>query len=176
VIFVATPLAGAHEIEIERMTDERGFFARSFCTEEFAAHGLETAIEQCNVSWNAARGTLRGLHYQAEPHGEAKVVRCTQGAIHDVIVDLRPASPTFKRWHAVELSADNRRMLYIPRGFAHGFLTLTDGAEVLYQMSTRYAPSAARGVRYDDPAFGIVWPSAPRVVAPRDRAYPDFAA
>ena len=170
--FQPTPLAGAYLIELELLEDERGFFARSFCQNEFRAHGLDTALAQCNVSFNRKRGTLRGLHYQAEPHAEAKVVRCTRGAIWDVIVDLRKGSATARRWHAVELTADNRRALYIPAGFAHGFQTLAEDSEVLYQMSEFYHPESARGVRWDDPTLAIPWPLKDPVMSPRDREFP----
>jgi len=170
--FAPTPLAGAYVVELERLQDERGFFARSFCQEEFRRHGLKPAIAQCNVSWNRRRGTLRGLHFQAAPHEEAKVVRCTRGAIWDVIVDLRKGSATARRWHAVELTADNRRALYIPAGFAHGFQTLAEDSEVLYQMSEFYHPESARGVRWDDPTLAIPWPLKDPVMSPRDREFP----
>jgi dTDP-4-dehydrorhamnose 3,5-epimerase len=174
--FVQTPLNGAWVIELERIEDERGWFARSFDPDEFQAHGLDPAIAQCNVSFNLSAGTLRGLHYQAEPHGESKLVRCVRGAIFDVAVDLRADSPTYRRWHAVELSSENRLAYYIPVGLAHGFQTLTDDCEVLYQMGHRYVPQAARGVRFDDPAFAITWPQppGPRIVSEKDRSYPDF--
>lgn len=172
--FHPTPLEGACIIELDRLEDERGFFARSFCEREFAAHGLNPRVVQGNVSYNRLKGMLRGLHYQAEPHPEAKSVRCTRGAIWDVIVDLRPGSATFKRWHGVELSADNRRALYVPEGFAHGFQTLSDDSEVLYLMSEFYRPEAARGVRWDDPAFGITWPIADPLLSERDRGLPFF--
>ena len=174
MIFEPSPLAGAFVVELERREDERGFFARSFCQQEFEKHGLNPRLVQCNVSFNAKRGTLRGLHYQAKPHEEAKVVRCTQGAVFDVMVDLRPGSKTFKRWHGVELSAANRRALYIPEGLAHGFVTLTDDAELLYLMSEFYHPECARGVRWDDPAFRIEWPVANPHMSERDRTYPLF--
>jgi dTDP-4-dehydrorhamnose 3,5-epimerase len=174
VRFSATPLGGAYVVDLEPIEDERGSFARSWCPEEFGRHGLDTRVAACNVSVNRARGTLRGMHYQAAPHGEAKLVRCTAGAIHDVIVDLRPASPTYCRWFAVELTARNRSALYVPEGFAHGFQTLEPETEVLYMMSAAHVPEAARGVRWDDPAFGIEWPPGPRVMSERDRTYPDF--
>lgn len=174
--FSPTALAGACIIDIEPVPDERGFFARSWCREEFVRHGLNPDLAQCSISFNKKRGTLRGMHYQAKPHEETKVVRCTRGAIYDVIVDLRPESPTFRKWIAVELSADNRRMLYIPAGLAHGFQSLTDDTEVFYQISTPYHPESARGVRWDDPAFGIEWPVTERVISDKDRQYPDFAA
>ena len=174
MIFTPTPLAGAFAIELERREDERGFFARSFCQDEFSKHGLNPRIAQSNVSFNAKRGTLRGMHYQAKPHEEAKVVRCTQGAVFDVMVDLRPESNTFKRWHGVELSAANRRAVYIPDGVAHGFQTLTDDAELLYLMSEVYHPECARGVRWDDPAFRIEWPLKASHMSERDRTFPLF--
>jgi dTDP-4-dehydrorhamnose 3,5-epimerase len=170
--FLPTPLAGAFVVELARIEDERGFFARSFCQEEFRGHGLSPLVAQCNVSWNRRKGTLRGLHYQAKPHEEAKLVRCTRGAVWDVIVDLRDGSPTRLRWHAVELNADNRLAFYIPEGFAHGFQTLQDDTEVLYQMSESYHPDLARGVRWDDPKLGIAWPLFDPVISERDRAYP----
>ncbi len=174
--FSPTALAGACIIDIEPVPDERGFFARSWCREEFARHGLNPDLAQCSISFNKKRGTLRGMHYQAKPHEETKVVRCTRGSIYDVIVDLRPESSTFRKWIAVELSADNRRMLYIPAGLAHGFQSLTDDTEVFYQISTPYHPESARGVRWDDSAFGIEWPVTERVISDKDRQYPDFAA
>lgn len=174
MIFRQTPLAGAFLVDLERHTDERGFFARTFCEREFAAHGLATRFPQANTSWNRHTGTLRGMHWQAAPHAEAKLVRCTSGAVFDVIVDLRRSSPTRLAWFAAELSAENRTALYIPEGFAHGFLTLADDTEVSYLMSASYAPEAARGLRYDDPRLAIRWPSAPQVVSERDRTYPDF--
>jgi dTDP-4-dehydrorhamnose 3,5-epimerase len=172
-----TPVAGVYFAEPERIEDERGFFARTFSAAEFAARGLDTRVEQCSTSFNARRGTLRGLHFQAAPHGEAKLVRCTRGAIFDVAVDLRPDSPSYLRWVGAELSAGNGRALYIPEGCGHGFQTLVDDSEVHYQISTAYVPEAARGVRWDDPAFGIDWPPAPpggRTMSARDAGYPDF--
>ena len=174
MLFTETQLKGAYIITPERIEDERGFFARTWDRHEFEARGLNTNLAQCNISYNARRGTLRGMHYQAAPHAETKLVRCTSGAIYDVIIDLRPGSPTLKQWQATELSAANRCMLYIPPGFAHGFQTLADQSEVFYQMAEFYAPNYARGVRWNDPAFGIVWPEAPQVIAARDQAYPDF--
>ena len=172
--FVPTGLAGAWQIEPERIADERGFFARTYSHEEFAKRGLEPAIAQCSVSYNRAKGTLRGLHFQLPPHEEVKLVRCTRGAIWDVIVDLRPESPTFRQHIAVVLSAEGGNQLYIPRGFAHGFQTLTDEAEVFYQISAAYAPESARGYRYDDRAFDIPWPEPPAVISERDRSLPLF--
>lgn len=172
--FIPTELKGAHLIELERLEDERGFFARTFCRDEFAAHRLRSTFTQCNVSFNAQRGTLRGMHYQAKPHEEAKLVRCTRGAIYDVIVDLRKGSPTYKRWTAVELTADNGRMLYVPEGFAHGFQTLEDNSEVFYQMSEMYHPESARGLRWNDVAFAIRWPLPRPILSERDARFPDF--
>jgi dTDP-4-dehydrorhamnose 3,5-epimerase len=172
--FLETALQGAFIIELDRQEDERGFFARTWCQREFIAHGLNPRLVQCNVSFNRRRGTLRGMHYQVAPYAEAKLVRCTRGAIYDVIIDLRPDSPTFTQWIAVELTADNHRMLYIPEQFAHGFQTLEDNTEVFYQMSEFYAPECARGVRWNDPAFAIAWPPAERIISERDRHYPDF--
>jgi dTDP-4-dehydrorhamnose 3,5-epimerase len=172
VKFQESPLAGAYTIELDRLEDERGFFARSYSAEEFAARGLPAAMPQSSVSFNARRGTLRGLHYQAEPHAEDKLVRCTAGAIYDVIVDLRPDSPTARRWFGVELSAANHRSLFVPKGLAHGFMTLRDDTEVLYMISVPYAPGFERGLRWNDPAIGISWPTAPSVVSARDAAYP----
>jgi dTDP-4-dehydrorhamnose 3,5-epimerase len=176
VKFIETELKGAFIIEPERAEDERGFFARTFCVQEFSAHGLDPAVVQCNISYNQRRGTLRGLHYQVPPHAEARLVRCTAGAVYDVVVDIRPDSPTFKRWLGVELSVENRKMFYVPEGYAHGFQTLTDGTELFYQMSKAYAPLAARGIRWDDPAIGISWPMKPLVVSARDRSYPALQA
>lgn len=170
--FAPTALAGAFVIELETSSDERGFFARSFCRDEFSARGLDPEVAQCNISLSRAAGTLRGMHYQSAPRAEAKLVRCTAGAIYDVIVDLRGGSPTYRRWFGVELSAANRRMLYAPEGIAHGFQTLADDTEVHYQMSQPYDPAAARGIRWDDPAIGIVWPPAPRrTISRRDLAF-----
>lgn len=172
--FTPTTLAGAYVIELERLEDERGYFARTFCRDEFAAHGLHSAFPQCNTSFNARKGTLRGMHYQEKPHEEAKIVRCTRGAIHDVIVDIRRDSLTYGKWIAVELTADNARMLYIPEGFAHGFQTLADGSEVFYQMSEMFHPESARGLRWNDPALAIRWPLASPIVSGRDAGYPDL--
>lgn len=174
MIFTKTALDGAFIIEPERLEDERGFFARTWCQSECEAHGLDQKLVQCNISFNKKKGTLRGMHYQTKPCEEAKLVRCTMGAIYDVIIDLRPDSPSFKQWMAVELTMDNRRMLYVPHECAHGFQTLEDNAEVFYQMSALYAPTYARGVRWDDPAFGIRWPIAVRIMSDRDKSYPDF--
>jgi dTDP-4-dehydrorhamnose 3,5-epimerase len=172
--FTEAALEGAFIIDPEPRQDERGFFARTWCEREFAAQGLHLRWVQCNISFSKDRGTVRGLHYQAAPYAEAKLIRCTIGAIYDVIIDLRPDSPTFKRWAAVELTADNHRMLYVPEGFGHGFQTLVDGTEVFYQMSQFYAPDYARGVRWDDPAFEIAWPVETRIISERDRVFLDF--
>ncbi len=172
MIFRETKLPGIFIVEPERFADERGFFARTWCQDEFAAHGLNPRLVQCNISFNEKKGTLRGMHYQIAPHAEAKLVRCTMGAIYDVALDLRPDSPTFRQWIAVELTAENRRALYIPEGFGHGFQTLVDDTEVLYQMSEFFSPEAARGVRWDDPAFGIMWPGDDRNISDRDRRWP----
>lgn len=171
-MFRETTLPGVFIIEPERREDRRGFFARTWCEEEFAAHGLNPRLVQCSVSLNVLRGTLRGMHYQAPPHAEAKLIRCTRGAIWDVALDLRPDSPTFRRHVGVELSAENHLALYIPEGVAHGFQTLDDNTEVFYQMTAAYAPDAARGVRFDDPAFGISWPIPQPILLDRDRNYP----
>jgi dTDP-4-dehydrorhamnose 3,5-epimerase len=169
LIFTETKLRGAFLIELEKHADERGFFARTFCQEAFEAHGLNSRVVQCNVSFNRRKGTLRGMHFQIAPFAEAKLVRCTSGSIHDVIIDLRPASPTFKQHFAVELSAENRKMLYIPEEFAHGFQTLKDDTEVFYQMSQSYSAEHARGVRWNDSAFGIDWPTGVRTIIERDQ-------
>ena len=216
MIFTETNLKGAYLIEIEPIEDERGFFARSFCQEEVRLHGINMNIAQCNISFNKKKGTLRGMHYQAAPYEEAKLVRCVRGAIYDVIIDLRPDSPTYCKWIAVELTglgfqfaADSSQMtayspqlaahssqltaqgspsaayslpltaycylmLYIPQGFAHGFLTLEDDTEVFYQMSEFYAPGYGRGIRWNDPAFGITWPGEINVISDQDLTYPDF--
>lgn len=171
MIYRETGLPGALVIDPERIEDERGFFARTWCREEFERRGLKNGIAQCSVSFNRRRGTVRGVHYQAAPHEEVKLVRCTRGAIFDVIVDLRAGSPTYRRWFGVELNDENRLLLYVPEGFAHGFQTLVDNAEVFYQITPEYAPQAARGVRWDDPALGIHWPLEATVISARDRAY-----
>ena len=172
--FHKTKLPGVFEIKLELNSDERGFFARSWCQKEFLDHGLNSNLVQCSVSLNSRKGTLRGMHYQAAPFAETKVVRCTAGAIYDVVLDLRGPSSTFKQWFGTVLSAENRHSLYIPEGCAHGFLTLTDESEVLYQMSEFYHPEAGHGVRWNDPAFQIAWPEKVEVLSQRDRNYPDF--
>ena len=174
MIFTETPLGGAFVIEPEPVADARGLFARTWCRGEFEARGLETRIAQCSTSLNLKKGTLRGMHYQVAPYAETKIVRCTRGSLYDVIVDLRPESPTFTRHFGVVLTAENRTMVYVPPGFAHGFQTLEDGTELLYQISEFHAPEHGRGVRWNDPAFGIRWPEAERVITDRDRGYPDF--
>ncbi len=172
--FVATLLPGVHILELERLEDERGFFARAWCRQELEAHQLDAHLAQCSLSFNKRKGTLRGLHYQVEPYPETKVVRCTAGAIYDVAVDLRRSSVTFKQWVAVELTAANHKMLYIPVGVAHGLLTLEDNTEVFYQISEFYHPECTRGVRWNDPAFKIAWPMPPTVISARDQLYLDF--
>jgi len=175
LIFRETKLRDAFVIEPEMFEDERGFFARSFSEKEFESHGINPRIAECNLSFNKKRYTLRGMHFQAEPCEQTKLVRCTRGAIYDVIVDLRPDSPTFKQWVAEELTAENRRMLCVPGGFAHGFQTLEDNTEIFYQVSDFYAPASAGGIRWNDPAFAIKWPATHGVtINERDQTYPDF--
>jgi dTDP-4-dehydrorhamnose 3,5-epimerase len=174
VIFFETRLKGAFVIEIERLEDERGFFARSWCKKEFKDHGIDTNFVQCNISFNRKKGTLRGMHFQPLPYEEAKLVRCTMGAIFDVIIDIRPDSATYRQWISVELTHENRKMIYIPQSFAHGFLTLMDNTEVFYQMSGFYAPGYSRGIRWNDPALGIAWPGEVSVISDQDLTYPDF--
>jgi dTDP-4-dehydrorhamnose 3,5-epimerase len=169
-------LPGAFRIDVEPHADDRGLFARTFCAREFAAHGLPAAFVQCSTSFNARRGTLRGLHWQAEPHAEAKLVRCTRGRAWDVVVDLRPDSATFRRWAAVEIGAGNRTAVFVPEGFAHGFQTLEDDTEILYQMTAFYVADLARGAPWDDPAFAIGWPLPDPILSPRDARHPPFAA
>ena len=176
MLFIETFLKGAFVIDLERREDDRGFFARSFCQREFAEHGLEVQVAQCNVSFNERKGTLRGMHYQVPPFEEAKLVRCTMGGIYDAIIDLRQGSPTYRRSFCVELNARNHRMLYVPRGCAHGFQTLEPDTEVFYQMSQFYSAEHSRGVRWDDSAFGIKWPPDERIISERDQQYPDFRA
>jgi dTDP-4-dehydrorhamnose 3,5-epimerase len=172
--FHETKIPGVFEIRPELATDERGFFARTWCQKEFEGHKLNPRLVQCSISFNKRKGTLRGLHYQAGEHAEAKLVRCTKGSICDMALDIRPESSTFRGWVAVVLSAEERNMLYVPEGCAHGFLTLEDETEVFYQMSQFYNPESARGVRWDDPAFRIPWPGKVEVISERDRAYPNF--
>jgi dTDP-4-dehydrorhamnose 3,5-epimerase len=174
MIFTETPLSGAFLIEPELLEDARGFFARTWCERELGTRGLVTRIAQCSTSFNKRKGTLRGMHYQAPPFQEVKIVRCIRGSIYDVIIDLRADSPTFTGHFAVVLTAENRKMVYVPTGFAHGFQTLEDDSEVLYQISEFYSSANARGVRWDDRAFGIPWPADERTIVDRDRTYPDF--
>jgi dTDP-4-dehydrorhamnose 3,5-epimerase len=173
--FIKTPLDGAYLIELEPIADERGFFARSWCHEEFLSHGLNPNLAQCSISFNKKKGILRGMHYQEEPYQEAKLVRCYSGAIYDVILDLRPTSPSHRKWFSAELTATNRTMIYLPKGFAHGFQTLADNCELFYQISESYKPECTRGVRWNDPTFAIEWPSADRIMSDRDRSFPDYA-
>jgi len=175
MIFIETKLKGAYIIELEQHVDERGFFARSWCQRELAEHGLDTNLVQCNISLSKTAGTLRGMHYQRTPMAETKLVRCTWGEIYDVIIDLRPTSPTFLQWTAVVLSGENRRMLYVPKGFAHGFQSLVDNTEVFYQMGEFYAPEAAAGVRWNDPLFAIDWPLPVSLITAKDQAYADYS-
>jgi dTDP-4-dehydrorhamnose 3,5-epimerase len=174
MIFSETKLPGVFEIHLEAKPDERGFFARTWCEKEFESHGLNARLVQCNLSFNSRKGTLRGMHYQAPPYAEAKLIRCTRGSIFDVIIDLRPLSPQFKNYVAVILTAEKRNMVYVPEGCAHGFLTLEEGTEVSYQMSDFFNEGSARGVRFDDPAFQIPWPDRVEVISERDRNYPKF--
>jgi dTDP-4-dehydrorhamnose 3,5-epimerase len=175
MIFTETDLKGAFVVDIEKHQDERGFFARSWCRREFEALGLNPKLAQCNISFNPHKGTLRGMHYQAKPFEEAKLVRCTRGSLHDVIVDLRLDSPSYKKSLGVVLTAENRTMLYVPQGFAHGFLTLENDTEVFYQISEFYIPESQRGFRWNDPAIAITWPAEVEFVSDRDRNYPDFS-
>ncbi|HTN52313.1 MAG TPA: dTDP-4-dehydrorhamnose 3,5-epimerase [Anaeromyxobacter sp.] len=174
MIFTETPLPGAWLVDLEKRGDDRGFFARAFCVNEFEAHGLATRFLQVNDSLSARRGTLRGMHYQLAPKAETKLVRCIRGALWDVILDLRQGSPTFGKSFGAELSAENRRMLYVPKGFAHGFVTLADDTEAFYFVDELYAPDRERGVRWNDPRFGIEWPVQPVVLSDKDRGHRDF--
>ncbi|GBD98068.1 dTDP-4-dehydrorhamnose 3,5-epimerase [bacterium BMS3Abin07] len=174
MIFKETSLAGAYIITIEKREDERGFFARSWCKNEFESHGLNSSFVQANVSFNKKSGTLRGMHYQVNPYEETKLMRCTRGAIYDVIIDLRPDSPTYKQWIGVELTAENYTMLFVPENFAHGFQTLEDGTEVTYQVSQFYSPGSEQGIRFNDTGFGIKWPVDIRVISDKDRSWPDY--
>lgn len=172
--FMETKLSGSYVIEPERLEDGRGFFARAWCKREFEERGLDANPVQCNISFNRKRGTLRGMHLQLPPYEETKLVRCTRGSIYDVIIDLRPDSGTYLKWVGVELSAENGKMLYVPGGFAHGYLTLEDSTEVFYQVSQFYAPGAEAGVKWDDPVFGIEWPEPGAVISEKDRSWPDY--
>jgi dTDP-4-dehydrorhamnose 3,5-epimerase len=174
MIFQQTKLPGVIEIHIEPKCDERGLFARTWCQQEFESNGLNSKLAQCSLSFNTHKGTLRGIHYQAAPYPETKLVRCTKGGIYDVVVDLRPQSPTYKQWIGATLTAENRQMLYVPEECGHGFLTLEDETEVFYQISEFYHPDLARGVRWNDSAFGIAWPGEVEQMSERDRAYPNF--
>jgi dTDP-4-dehydrorhamnose 3,5-epimerase len=174
MIFTETQIKDVYLIEPEFHPDERGFFARSFCKDEFRNHGLETDIVQCNISYNRKKGTLRGMHYQAPPFEEAKIVSCIKGSIYDVVVDLRKDSPTYRQWHAEELSADSCQMLYVPKGCAHGFQTLEDDCVVYYQMGEYYHPECARGLRWNDPVIGIFWPVPMGIISEKDQRYADF--
>jgi dTDP-4-dehydrorhamnose 3,5-epimerase len=173
--FIETGLPGAVIVEIEKLEDQRGFFARTWCKKEFEKHDLDAEMVQANVSFNHSKGTLRGMHYQVEPHGETKLVRCTQGAVYDVIIDLRPGSQTYRRWFGVELSAANYRMLFVPKMFAHGYQTLVDESAVAYQVGQFYTPGSERGIRYDDSAFDIRWPLNVSIISDKDKNWPDFA-
>jgi dTDP-4-dehydrorhamnose 3,5-epimerase len=172
VIFRETKLKGAYVIEVQKIGDARGFFGRSWCRREFGEHGLTAEMMQSNIGFSTQKGTLRGLHYQEQPFAEAKLVRCTRGAAYDVIVDLRPDSPTCRQWFGTELTQDNYQMMYVPEGFAHGYLTLEDNTEMTYSVTQFYSPEAERGIRYDDPAFDIIWPMDIRVISDKDRSWP----
>jgi dTDP-4-dehydrorhamnose 3,5-epimerase len=174
MIFTQTHLSGAYIIDIEKREDSRGFFARAWCVQEFGEHGLDTNLVQANISLNLKKGTLRGMHFQRAPYEETKLVKCTKGSIYDVIVDLRPNSATYKHWIGFELTADNHRMLYVPKNFGHGFQTLNDDTEVAYLVTQFYSQPAATGVRYNDPAFNIVWPLPVTVISENDQSWPDF--
>ena len=174
MIFNETELKGAHVIDIDKLKDHRGFFARAWCQKEFEEHNLISRVRQANVSYNKTKGTLRGMHYQVSPYEETKLVRCTKGAIYDVIIDLRQASPTYSQWTSVELTAENYRMLYVPENFAHGFITLEDDTEVMYQVSQFYTPDSERGIRWDDTAFSIDWPIEIQVISHKDKNWPDY--
>ena len=176
MIFTETILQGAYIIDIEKRQDQRGFFARTWCLTEFEIQGLATRAVQTNISYSRRQGTVRGMHYQASPYAETKLIRCTRGAIYDVIIDLRFDSPTFKQWLGIELTSTNYRMLYVPEGFAHGFQTLVDDVEVNYQVSQFYTPEAELGLRYDDPAFRIEWPQKVQVISEKDRSWPDYTS
>lgn len=174
MIFQETPLKGAFVLELRKLEDERGFFARSYCQKEFEEHGLVPQVVQANVSYNVKKGTLRGMHYQIHPHEETKLVRCTCGAIYDVIIDLRKSSPTYRQWFGIELTAENRKMLFVPESFGHGFQTLKDDTEVTYMVSQFYAPGAERGIRWNDPSFGIQWPAEVEVISQKDAHWEDY--
>ena len=175
MIFTQIELAGAYIVDLKQLADDRGFFARGYCSKEFESHGLAPNIVQSNISFNFKKATLRGMHYQVSPFAETKLMRCTRGAIYDVIIDLRPRSKTFRQWFGVELTEENYRMLYVPEGFAHGFETLTDRCEVVYHVSEFYTPNAEQGIRYNDPTFEIRWPLDVQVISAKDRSWPDFS-
>ncbi len=174
MIFTETKLAGAYIIDLNKMEDERGFFARTFCTQELEEHSLISDIKQANMSWNEKRGTLRGMHYQVNPYQETKLIRCTRGALYDVIIDLRSDSPTYRQWIGVELTADNRRALFVPKDFAHGFITLEDNTDAFYMVSQSYVPGAEEGIRWNDPQFEIVWPIEPDCISEKDANWADY--
>lgn len=174
MIFTETKLKGAFILDVKKLEDERGFFGRSWCQREMEEHGLNANVVQANVSYNHKKGTLRGMHYQLSPYEETKLVRCTRGAIYDVIIDLRPESPTYKQWIGVELTADNYRMLFVPERFGHGFITLEDNTDVTYQVTQFYTPGAERGIRWNDPAFNIEWPIEPVIISEKDKVHPDY--
>jgi dTDP-4-dehydrorhamnose 3,5-epimerase len=174
MLFTETPLNGAFVVDLEKRGDDRGFFARAFCVEEFKKQGLNPTVVQANISGSTKKGTLRGLHYQTAPMAEVKFIRCIKGSVFDVLVDLRPESPSFKKWYGVELSARNQKAVYIPEGFAHGHQTLEPDSQIMYLVSQVYSPEHERGVRYDDPAFRILWPLEPTVMSPKDKSWPYF--
>ncbi|TXK33857.1 dTDP-4-dehydrorhamnose 3,5-epimerase [Pontibacter qinzhouensis] len=174
MIFTETKLKGAYIVDVKRIEDDRGFFGRAWCKNEFDELGLSSNVVQTNLSSNKKKGTLRGMHFQVTPHAESKLVRCTRGALYDVIIDLREDSPTYMQWLGVELTADSFRMLYVPENFAHGFLTLQDNTDIMYQVTEFYAPAAERGIRYNDPSFNIAWPMKPQVISEKDLAHADF--
>jgi dTDP-4-dehydrorhamnose 3,5-epimerase len=176
VKFTETPIRGAYVVDLEPRGDDRGFFARTYCAREFAAHGLRTDLVQGNVSFSRVKGTLRGMHYQLPPFGETKYVRCTRGALYDVIVDLRPDSPSYLKWHGVELTAENRRAFYVPEMCANGFYILEEDTEISYLVNQYYSPDHERGIRHDDPAFGIQWPGPVNLISPKDTSWPDYVA
>jgi len=176
MIFNKTSLKDAYVLELEKFEDERGFFARAFCKNEFSDHDIKFPVAQANISFTKQKGTLRGMHYQTSPHEEAKLIRCTKGSIYDVIIDVRNDSPTYKKWFGAVLSDDNYKMMYVPEGFAHGFLTLEDDIEVTYMVSEFYAPGAEKGIRWNDPAFNIDWPTEVKVVSEKDKNWPDFSS
>ena len=174
MIFKETPLAGAYVVDLKRLEDPRGFFARAFCADEFKAHGMVPDVLQANLSWNEKRGTLRGMHYQLAPYQETKFIRCVRGSLYDIIIDLRPDSPTFGKSFGIELTADNRTALFVPRDFAHGFITLQDDTEAIYMVSQTYQPGSEAGIRWNDPGFKLSWPMEPVVISDKDANWPDY--